>query len=237
MVSVSSLNPFASINLGSSWGTFGAIGLVIVIAVVILVLIGFLVYFFIVNKQYWIKIHLYRLVGNVPTRIAIHCAKEVPFGMAGDKLWRVAPNSVWTKAFKIIKWLPIGKIQSAPNEFWYYIREDGEWINFRLADLDKVSKESGVKFVVEDARLSRLAIERLLEQRLMDKTFWEKWSGVIMTFILFLVLAVAVVIIFFMWGKLIDKMTPLIEQLTNALKEVTTRCSSGGGASGLIPAE
>lgn len=242
-VSFSSVNPLSNINLGGSLGTFGSIGLVIGIVVVILALIGLVSYINFVKKQYYIKIHVFRLVGNVPTRIAIHVAKPTPFGMAGDMLWRVAPNKAMQKPFKIIKWLPVGKIQTAPNEYWYYIRDqDGEWINFTLKDIGKEQKEMGVRFVNEDMRLQRLATERLLEQRLMNKNFWEKWGTTVMMIIVFLVVAVCMVIIFYQWSKLIDKMSPLVTTMDSAMKLVVNKCgqdfvtNSTQGGIGLIPA-
>jgi hypothetical protein len=212
--------------------------LVIAIAVVVLGLIGFIVYWRIVRKQYWIKIHVYRLIGNIPTRTAIYSAKEVPFGMAGDKLWKVAPNGMLK--LKTIKWLPVGRIQTAPREFWYYIREDGEWINFQMSDQNKISKEMGVKFVQEDMRLQRLATERLLEQRLLNKTFWEKWGTMVMTMILFLVIAVCMVIMFYQWGKLIDKFDFIVKTQADVTKIIVRYCGTEAynvsqGGTGLIP--
>lgn len=228
MVDAGSLNPLSNVNIGGNLGTFGGIALVVVIVVVLLALIGLLVYMQFVKKQYYLRIHVFRLVGNVPTRVAIYCAKEVPFGMAGDKLWRVAPNKFMQKPFKIIKWLPTGKIQTAPNEFWYYIRpQDNEWINFTLKDIGKEQEEMGVKFVNEDMRLQRLATERLLEQRLMNKDFWEKWGTTIMMIIVFLVIAVCMVIIFYQWGKLLDKMTPLVQTMDAGMRIIVNKCGDG----------
>lgn len=240
MPDINSLNPLAGANLGDKIGTFGSMALIVVIAVVILCLLGALIFGLIVKRQYWIRIHVFRLIGNIPTRVAVYSAKEVPFGRAGDKLWRVA-GAGFIK-FKAIKWMPVGKLQTAPKEFWYYIREDGEWINFILSDLNKTSKEMGVRFVQEDMRLQRLATERLLEQRLLDKTFWEKWGNVIMTVILFLTIAICMVIIFYQWGKIIEAMQPLVVSIQRSLSIVEKQCqitynaTIGGATSGLIPA-
>lgn len=239
MVDVNSINPLSNIKLGGSIGTFGSIALVIAIAVVILGLIGILVYWRIVKKEYWINIHVFRLIGNIPTRVAVYTAKEVPFGMAGDKLWRVAPKGMIK--IKPVKWLPVGKIQTAPREWWYYIREDGEWINFIMSDLNKLSKEMGVKFLQEDMRLQRLATERLLEQRLLNKDFWEKWGTVIMTIIVFLVVAVCMVIIFYQFSKVIDKMGGIVTTQDATTKVIIKYCgnqvfnNTAGGTTGLIP--
>jgi len=238
MPTVADINPFANVSLGGI-GSMGGILLVLVISFVVLGLIGFIIYWKAVKKKFWIKIHVFRLIGNTPTRVAVYNAKEVPFGMAGDRLWKVATGFLMLKA---IKWLPCGKIQTAPREFWYYIREDGEWINFSLDDLNEIQKKAGVKFVQEDMRLQRLATERLLEQRLMNKTFWEKWGTTIMLIIVFMVVAVCMVVIFFQFSKLLDKFSEVAStnlQTSKILLKVFGENylnSSIEGASGLIPA-
>lgn len=237
MVDLGSLNPLASAKIGSL-SSFASALIIFFVIVVILGLLAVIILMFVVKRQYFITIRVFRNVGNIPTQIAIFKAKEVPMGMAGDKLWRVAPNSVLMMAFKIVKWLPVGKKQTAPNEFWYWIREDGEWINFIMSDIDEISRKMNVKFVQEDMRLQRLATDRLLEQRLMNKTFWEKWGNVIMTIIFFLVIAVCVVIIFYQWSKLIDKMSPLVDATTKSLNIISRTCpalTNATGGSGLIP--
>jgi len=236
-VSLASVNPLASVKVGGM-STYGAIALVVAIAVVIVALIGLIIYWFVQRKQYWILIKVHRKIGGVMTRVAEYQAKEVPFGMAGDKLWRVSKGLLKIKA---IKWLPVGKIQSAPREFWYIIRSDGEWINVEIGDIDEITKKLGLKFTQEDMKLQRLATERLLEQRLMDKTFWQKWETTIMTIIVFLVVAISMAIIFFQWSKLLDKMIPLVDMLTRSLAMAERTCqvtynATSGAYQGLIPA-
>lgn len=228
-------NPLSSLGIGSM-SSFAMILLVFFIAVIIVGLIAGIIYMSIVRKQFWIKLRMFKLVGNVPTELGCYSAKPVKFGMAGDVLWRVAPSSAFGKVFKIIKWIPAGKLQTARNEFWYWVREDGEWINFVMGDIDKKSLEAGVRFVKEDMRLQRLATERLLQQRLMSKTFWEKWGNTIMTIILFLVIAVCVVIIFYQFSKLLDQITPLIQEILKHDLSIQQACIQNKTSSGLIPA-
>lgn len=243
-VSLSTINPLSSINLGTSIGKLGSIALVIGIAVVVLGLGAFLVYWRIVRKNYWITIEVSRMIGGHPQRVAIYSAKEVPFGMAGDKLWRVTSAGMWK--LKTVKWLPVGKLQSAPRVWKYWIREDGEWINYMDSNIDEVSKQMKVRFVNEDMRLQRLATERLLEQRLLDKTFWERWQTVIMTVILFLVIAVCMILIFFQFSKLLEKfgeITAVQSQTSKVMLKVfgegyfqSAQNMTTGGVEGLIPA-
>ena len=85
--------------------------------------VGWLVWWRLSSKQYFIKIPLYRLVGNIPTRVATYRARKFRIGKAGDFLWYV-------KGIK--KFLPPATIQTAPNEYMHWEREDGEWINFAM---------------------------------------------------------------------------------------------------------
>ena len=222
------MNPFANLGRGGL-STVGMIAIAFVIFLLVAAILIFFVWFVHIKKQFRLSLHIFKLIGNTPTRVAIYKAREVNFGMAGDRLWRVAPPG-FMMPFKVVKWLPVGKLQTAANEFWYWIREDGEWINFTPTNIDKISKEIGVTFVQEDMRLQRLATEKLLEQRLLKKTFWEKYGNMIATILFFLVIVVCIVIIFHQWSKLIDATTQLMGTARQLLEE---SCKSGGGS--LVP--
>lgn len=187
----------------------GNVAQVIIIIVAVVVILGLAIWLFLWKhnqKQYKYTIHVYKRVGNAPVRVGYSKAREIPMGRAGDMLWFV-------KGYN--KFLTPGTIQSAPNEYWYWIREDGEWINFGMTDLDVVSKEAGVKYLHEDMRMQRLATDRLLEQRLMKKNFWEKWGMVIAYVIFFIVLSVAMSIIFYQYGSILDKTDVFISRVAS----------------------
>jgi len=217
MPTLADANPFSGVDFGSM-GLVATVLLVCVVSFIVILFLGLVLYYFTAKKQYWIKIHVFRLIGNNPTRVAIYRAKEVSFGRAGDKLWRVAPCG-FSMIFKIIKWLPTGKLQTSNSEFWYWIRGDGEWINFTPTNIDNISNSMNVKFVQEDMRLQRLATEKLLEQRLLVKNFWEKYGNVIVYSIFFLIIAVSMVILFFQWSKILEQGGSLITMLSDVLKD------------------
>jgi hypothetical protein len=211
--------------------TFLTVILVIVVAVIIIGLIATLIVLWVLSKQYKFRIPLYTKVGNVPTRVAILKAKPVAFGRAGDLLWFV-------KGAGIKKWIAPASIQSAKNEFWHWIREDGEWVNFSMQDLDEISLKAGVKYVKQEARLTRLAIDRLLEQRLDNKSFWEKWGVVIGYVIFFLVITIALVLFFHQYSGILEAQSKITQDTAKILDRVIQyeEQSSGRGVlSGLIP--
>jgi flagellar basal body-associated protein FliL len=231
-INISDTLGISSFNIGLG-STFLNVIIMIFIAVVIIGLVGVLIVLWILSKAYKYRIPLYARVGNITTRIGTFKAKEVPFGRAGDKLWFV-------KGKGLKKWTAPATIQSAPNEFWHYVREDGEWVNFSMEDLDEKSKKAGVKYVAQPMRLQRLATDRLLEQRLMNKGFWEKWGVVIGYVIFFLVITIALVVFFHQYGKVTEQLGEVVSQTNQLLEKANNiqRSSQGGqpAGTGLIPA-
>jgi small-conductance mechanosensitive channel len=229
MAEPSDLNPLKMIGLSDFNVGLGAIGnalLLIVLIVLIFGLIGVAIFFWIKKRQYKYGIPIYSRVGNVPTRIGYYKAKEVPMGRAGDRLWFVG---------KLKKFIPPANMQSAPREFWHWLREDGELVNFSLGDLDEDAKKSGVKYIHQDMRMQRLATDKLLEQRLMQKTFWEKWGLILSYIAFFLVLTVAMVIIFWQWGNIVERLDSVLGKVEGLLDKAD-KLAGGDGTAELVPA-
>ena len=161
------------------------------------------------------------MFGNVPTRVRTYKARIFPIGKAGDMLWFVAG---------VKKFIPPATIQSAPNEFWHWEREDGEWINFSLCDLDEDQKKAGVKYIHQDMRSQRIATSNILEQRLINKGFWDKYKDMITHVIFYVITTLMLIVIFWQWSDITTKVSGLISQLD----VVYSRCSSGGAGT-LVP--
>ena len=216
MPSLASMNPFGKFDL--SLGFIGNALALFLIVCLILGGIGWLIFWRISSKAYFIKIPLYRLVGNIPTRVATYRARKFQIGKAGDYLWYV-------KGIK--KFLPPATIQTAPNEYMHWEREDGEWINFSMGDLDKDQKKAGVKYIHMDMRSQRIATANILEQRLINKGFWDKYKDMIVHLVFYLVVMICMIVIFWQWSKITTQISGLVGQLIEARKEFSGQ--------GLIP--
>jgi len=213
MPSLADANPFGKFDL--SLGFIGNALALFLIVVLILGGVGWLIWWRITSKAYYIKIPLYRLVGNVPTRVATYRARRFVIGKAGDYLW-------YTKGVK--KFLPPATIQTAPNEYMHWEREDGEWINFGMGDLDRDQKKAGVKYIHQDMRSQRIATANILEQRLINKGFWDKYKDMIVHLVFYLVVMICMIVIFWQWSKITTQVSGLIGQLDNVYKT----CSGKG---------
>lgn len=212
------LNPLKNFDIGI--GVIGSALLVLFIAVFIICLIGVIIFLYLNKRKYKYKIPLTKKVGERTIRVKTFLAKDFPIGRAGDKLWFV-------KGIK--KYIMPATLQSAPNEFTHHEREDGEWINVEYPDVDLHMKQMGVKFVQQDMRSNRIAISDILEQRFKDqKTFWEKWGNMIMQLIFYLVVTMMMIVIFYQWSDIVDKISILVDKL-----QVTEKAVSGGS---IVPA-
>ena len=219
MVSPSDLNPFGKFDVG-----LGAIGNVLIlcaIAVVIFALIGWLIYWRVTTKAYCFKIPLYKSINGINLRQATYVAKNVPISKSGDSLWYV-------KGLK--KFIAPATMVSAQNEFPHEEREDGEWINFSITTVNEKQKQVGVKFIQQNMRTQRVATGQILEQRLINKGFWEKYQDIIVHLLFYMIVCILMVVIFWQWSNIVDKVTILVDKL-----EVTQQTCASSGNSGIVP--
>jgi len=201
MVSLSSMNPFGSVKMGSL-----GLGLLIFFgALLIISLVGIAIFLYINNKKLKHILPLYKKVGNRVIRIGRYRAKDYKIGHAGDKLWYVP---------KAKKYINPATLQTAPNEYTHFEREDGEWINIEFPDIDEQMKAMGVKYIQSDMRSGRISISNILEQRFKGKqSFWEKYGSMVTQAIFYLIVSVSMVIIFYQWGGIIDRTNELLGRI------------------------
>lgn len=221
MVDLSSINPLSNVQISS----IGLVLLVFFVAVLILGIITFGVVMWIKRKKLKFKIPLYKKIGSAPMKVAEYKAKEVPISKAGDILWYVPKKK---------KYLSPATIQIAPNEYTHFEREDGEWINFRLGDIDESMKKAGVKYVQQDMRSNRIAIGDILENRFKDrKSWWEKYGHLVTHLIFYIVVLIAMVVIFYQWSTIIDKTNMLLDKIIKI--EEKQKLKNTGVVPALIP--
>ena len=111
-------------------GGFGGVDITLIITIlafiVLFAVIGGIIAFLIVtNMQYKINVRVFdRVAGKFrPTRS--DKAKRMALGQGGDEVLMLKKHK---------KMLPMPTIQASQNTYWFFISDDGEWINFELGD-------------------------------------------------------------------------------------------------------
>lgn len=170
-------------------------------------------YFMYIKLRYNKKIVLFRKVGTSIVPVIYDKGWLTRVGSAGD---------TWLKVRKTKKTLPRPRMQIAKNEYWFFEREDGEWINFTLQDFDKTMKQAGVYYVEEDMRLQRLGIQKNLQERFQKVSFWQKYGGMIMSLIFILVITVCLVVLF----KEMAKNWEIGREMASAVRDMAVQVSN-----------
>jgi hypothetical protein len=231
---VKSGNLFGGLGGGFDLGTIGSVMLWIFISILVVGAVGGIIIFFYLRKSYKLKIWVFGRVGGLPMLKIIDKGKLMSFGMAGDKLLKLQ---------KLKKYLPPPRIQMGKDIYWFYEREDGEYINFSLDDIDELQKKAGAYYVDTDMRMQRLGIEKNLRERMTKQGFLEKYGSAIAGVIFVIMVTISLVVLF---SKLTDVATALdtaggnvgamasaVEQFYSARVGGEAPSDAGGG---LVPA-
>ena len=203
MVGVEDLNPIA--QSGVTLGGIGWALLIFFLAILVVGMIGFGVWMYIQRKRLKYTIPLQKRIGNKVITVGVYKAQDFKIGMAGDKLWYIP---------KMKKYISPATLQTAPNEYTHFEREDGEWINISYPDVDEIMKEAGVKYIATDMRSNRIAISNLLDQRFANKqSFWEKYGNMIAQVIFYMCVCICMVVIFWQWSDIVTRTSELLSKI------------------------
>lgn len=183
--------------------------------IVVALLVGIIIWIMVI-RRYNKKIVLFKKIGGKVVKVGEDKGTFERVGIAGD---------YWLRMMGSKKIVARPKLEISKNEFWFYEREDGEWINFVLEDIDKRMKDMNIYYIDEDMRLNRIAIQKNLVDRYKKGGFWEKY-GTLISFALFVIIITICLIVLF--TKLKDVAGGLsaaagsMEKLANALHNMNS---------------
>lgn len=172
------------------------------------------------RKKYNKIVKLHRKINGKICFIANYRACFEKLGLAGD---------VWCR-IKGIKIIARPKIEYGRDVYLMFEREDGEWINFGIEDIDDKMHKANVFYLDEDMRLHRIGIQKNLQDRLQKATFWEKYGAWIGLAVFMLLITICLIVLF---NKLTEVATALqqtavsIGEMANAMGNVQVQTGSG----------
>lgn len=215
-------------NMSSILGTVNLMVLLVVGLILILTFGGLIAWFFITKLLYNKKIVFFEKVGSYFEPVKKDSARILKWGKSGDSCF-------FTRKTKLF--LPTPTLQMGRNVYWYAKRQDGEYINFKMRDLDTLSKEMDIHFLDKEMRYARVSLHKNIEERFKKITFWDKYGGFIAYTILIMVIC------FGMW-LLLDKMNKIsdstagtisasekvIDKVNNVLTALDNICPKTSGA-------
>lgn len=171
---------------------FGAVTILIFIVVFAAIAV-FFGYWVIQKRKFNKKIIIFEKIHNrwEPTRR--DKAMEKKIGKSGDTVFYLKKHK---------KHIPVPSLQMGKRTYWIAIREDGEWINFDLADIDLAMKKAGVNYLDKEMRYARTSLQQSLKERYDKQNFWKEYGVIIASVGFIVILAIMTWFLFDKWIEL-----------------------------------
>ncbi len=154
---------FSSFSTGSFQNVFTGM-MVFLIAAAIL---GSLVFSYLRRKQYDKTIEIYSEINGSTSPIGADKAKEVI--IPGTSI-----RAFFLKKRKI--YLPRPSTHMGRNNYVYFIRKDGEWINIGFGNLNEDMKKLNLLFDHTDMRMANQTLKDLIDVNYGNLTFLQKYA-------------------------------------------------------------
>ncbi len=214
----------------NQYGIIGYVTLFIIIIGVVIIVSG-VTFWLIMKRLYGKKIVIFEKVGGTIQVTKRDVGRDVRIGEGGDYI-------LYTRRFK--KFLPTPQIQTGQNVFWYYIREDGEWINIGIEDIDTRMRKAKAHFLDKEMRYARTALQRNLKERLQKISFWDKYGAMIIWTLYIAVVGVMTWLLFDKWIELSSSVNAMLEtqvQVIDLSREILQSVDNiKTGGEGITPA-
>lgn len=188
-------------DLGFNLGVSANIITALIVIVFISVLLGLGLFFFIRNKQFSSKVVIFEKVSGRFEPTKKDRARFIPIGKGGDTVFLL-------KKFR--KVLPNPEIQTGRNTYWYAIREDGEWINIGIEDIDTKARLMGARFLDKEMRYARTSLQAGIKERYEKSNWFKEHASLIVN------IAAIVIIMVFLW-LIVDKLIDLSSSVSSAV--------------------
>lgn len=198
--SLSSIFPTKSAMASAGSSMMSAITVFLII-IVVAVVAGVITFIIARSLKYKHKIIVWEKINNNWEVAKKDRAMEIRYNRMGDTCFTT---------LKTKKYLPKPEIQTGKRTYWFAIREDNEWINIGMGDIDLEMRKAGAKFLHTEMRAWRTASMNNLKERYDKPKMWEKLAPILVPLIFFIIISV------FLWF-IVDKMQSVGDRLVAAL--------------------
>jgi hypothetical protein len=189
-------------------------------------LFGLWLWWYFNKKRFNITIQKFEKINGTFTPIGKEMAMERKIGKSGDTVfyWRN------TKTVR-----PRGSIQTGDKTYWYAKRDDGEWENFGIEDIDFVLKQMKVKYTPVELRYAKESLRDMVKEIYSPEKWWQKWQGVIVSIVFIVLVSIMLIMLTVKLSAVIGSVNtvikdipPILEKLDQILGALDNVCSNSG---------
>lgn len=208
----------------------GLILLIFGLIIIFGILAAIVTFVIMMKRQYKITIKKFERVNGRFQPVATIKAKPIAVGTGGD-------SALMLKKPK--KMLPMPTIQTGINTYWYFVSDDGEWINFGPGDFDQDRQTMGAHMLDREMRYARTSLQHMSKERYEQPSFLQKYGGMIAYAALIIVTAVGFFLIVREMASTSSASAQAVEASKDVLKEaarILGALDNIKGGSGISPA-
>jgi len=211
----------------------GAMSIVawLIIAIVFLALVGVGTYFIVRRWKFNKKIVIFEKINGRFQNTKKDQAMEMKHGDAGDMIFYLR---------KLKKKIPRGVLQTGRNTYWYFIREDGELINFEPGDFDADAKTMGARMLDKEMRYARTQLQRSFKDRYDEPGFWKQYGLFVVSIVYIVIVGMMIWLLFDKWLDTASIINGAVQTQVEVLKETKNIIAAldnlRSGGSGLVSA-
>jgi len=225
-------NILGDVNLSG----IGRMFLVFGVVFFVLILVGGVVFLYYYRKlkktQFLNSIPIFTKVHGKLSRIGIDKAKELFIPDTNISLFFLRDKKIYIAR-------PTRSMGS--NEYWYYISENGEWINFDLSTSPDDNTLAIANYDHRDTRYAYVNLKEIIKRNYKDKSvkWWQdpKIIGIIGIIIIMVIFTIVMILFFSRTGKMIEGLSPIADKmLTIADKLEKTSLNMQNINSGVVSA-
>lgn len=181
----------------------------LIIFLVFAAVIGIIVYFTYNKKVYCEKIQIFEEVNGQALPTKQFLAKEVNIPNTSIKVFQLKQTGMF---------LPRPTIQTGKSNWIFFIRDDHEWVNVGIENLNKKLTELGLKYNHVDMRYANASLKELIKSNYGDDNWLKKYGAYLALGILVIIMGVS----FYLVAEKLNETTTLLDG-TIARNEALTR--------------
>lgn len=189
------------INVNGLSGLKGFVGNLIIF-IVFAAILGIIVYITYNKKIYCEKIQIFEEINGQPVPTKQHLAREVNIPNTSIKVFQL----------KNKMYLPRPTIQTGKSNWIFWIRDDGEWMNVGMDNLNKTLTRLGFKYNHVDMRYANASLKELIKSNYGEND-WLKKYGV------YLALGILVVLMGVSFYLVAEKLAEASETIVKGLEQ------------------
>lgn len=195
------------ITLGGITSGLGNIAKFFIIAILLAILVGAYYYSKNSKKAYNKKLHIFEEINGEFVPIDDDSAMLMTIPTTTVKVFYLKKNKIY---------LPEGIIKVGKDRYFYGIRKNREWVNFKLKNLNTEMTEAGLDYDHTDMRYANTQLKKLIQSSYKKTKWYQEYRNEISMAVLIIMLTFS---FWFLLGE-IKELTNVTSQYIIQAKEI-----------------